>query len=139
MTSPTQRTLSYLRELGWPVVQVVERYIPQSKTHIDLFGFGDIAALHPEHGLLIVQVTSGSNVSARKKKMLETPEIAEAVKLAIGVPGVAVEIHGWRKIKVCTKCGLPKRARLEDRCTCGHDGARVMWRPQIIKITDNDF
>ena len=69
--SPTQRTLEHLRKEGWPLVQVVERWNQFAKRRIDLFGFVDVVAFHPERGWLLVQATSGSNSCARIKKIVE--------------------------------------------------------------------
>jgi hypothetical protein len=95
-TNPSQRTLNYLRRLGWPHVQVVEQWIPQARRRRDLFAFADILAMHPQWGHLYVQATSGSNANARLNKMREwSPRtIEDAVKC-----GAVVEIHGWRKLK----------------------------------------
>ena len=68
-SKPTQRSLQYLRDQGWPLVQVVEKWVAQARRHIDLYGFADILAMHPVWGHLYVQTTSYSNVSARLKKI----------------------------------------------------------------------
>jgi hypothetical protein len=135
--SPTQRTLKYLRDSGWPVVQVVEHHNPYSNKKVDLFGFGDVAALHPDMGMLIVQVTSGSNVSARMKKI--RTEALLAAQIAVNIPGVSVEIHGWRKVFVCTTCGKAKGTRDNDKCQCEKTGRRRKWMPRIIKLTSEDL
>lgn len=90
--SPTQRTLALLREEGWPLVQVVEHWVPRARRRRDLYGLLDVLAVHPERGLLGVQVTTATNVAHRAAKIAEaaaTPVLREA--------GVALEIHGWRK------------------------------------------
>jgi hypothetical protein len=40
--SPTQRTLEYLRLSGYPLVGVVERWIPRALVRQDLFGILDV-------------------------------------------------------------------------------------------------
>lgn len=93
--SPSQRTLEYLREQGWPNVQLVERWIPQARRRKDLFRFADILAMHPIRGHLYVQATTGSHVNARLEKMLVFAEDEIEDALACGA---RVEIHGWRKL-----------------------------------------
>ena len=127
--SPTARTLAYLRASSWPYVQVVEHYNPFSKKRNDLFGFADVLAVHPERGHLYIQVTSGTNMNARLYKMRdEAKEVIEAILET----GASVEIHGWRKIKVCTKCNEEKYSKL---CTCKGSKSVARWRPRIIQVT----
>lgn len=71
--SPTQRALAECRRRGWEA-QVVERWVPQARRRVDLFGAIDIVALTPE-GILGIQVTSGSNHSQRRTKALGLPAI----------------------------------------------------------------
>jgi hypothetical protein len=93
-TSPTQRSLRLIRERGW-LVQVVETFNLFSNTRRDLFGFGDLVAIGSER-IVIVQTTSGSNLSARRTKILtECRRAAEAWLRAGGL----IELHGWRKLK----------------------------------------
>ena len=88
--TPTQRSLKHLREDGW-LAEVVERWIPQARKRKDLFGFVDIVALRDDT-TLGVQVTSGSNVSARVHKIADS-DLVGAVRCA----GWAIHVHGWRK------------------------------------------
>lgn len=98
MRSPTQRSLALLREQGYTVC-VVEHFNAFAKIRKDLFGFIDIVALHPQkRGLLGIQTTTGSNLSARKKKAEAIP----AYKLWINA-GNAIQFHGWRKLKTGKK------------------------------------
>lgn len=91
-TSPTQRTLALLRSEGM-TAQVVEKFIVWTKQRVDLFGFADIVALDPKlYGVLAVQTTSGSNISARIKKILAN----DAAKLWV-MCGNRIEVHGWKK------------------------------------------
>jgi len=90
--SPTQRSLKYLRELGY-LVEVVERTIPKTFIKKDLFGFADLLAIR-ENEVMLVQVTSGTNVSARVKKIAESEHIDMVRK-----SGMSVFVHGWRKLK----------------------------------------
>ena len=90
--SPTQRSLAYLRKLGYTVA-IVEYYNFFTKRRHDLFQFADLLAIR-ENEVLLVQVTSGSNVSARIKKIADNEHIG-----AVRKAGMRVEIHGWRKLK----------------------------------------
>ena len=90
--SPTQRSLAYLRKLGYHV-SIVEHFNHWTKRRNDLWGFADLLAIRPGE-VLAVQVTSGSNVSARVKKIAEhenTPLVREA--------GIRIEVQGWTKKK----------------------------------------
>ncbi len=126
--SPTARTLAYLRASGWPYVQVVEHYNVFSKQRNDLFGFADVLAVHPERGHLYIQVTSGTNVNARLKKMRE--ERKDVIE-AILETGAKVEVHGWRKVKVCRVCHEEKYSKA---CTCKGSKSGPRWRPRIINV-----
>ena len=73
--SPTSRALGFCRSNGW-VAQVVERRIPFTHRLLDLFGCIDLVVLDGAGGgPLGVQVTSGSNVSARLTKSREEPRL----------------------------------------------------------------
>jgi len=88
--SPTQRSLAVLRE-RYPLVQVVERYIPQARKRIDLYGIADILCVS-ESEIVAVQTTSASNVAARVSKLTESPALPILRKA-----GVRILVHGWRK------------------------------------------
>ncbi len=92
MSSPTQRTLSHLRDAGYPLVQVVERWNPFAHRRVDLFGIIDVVAVGPD--IVGVQATSASNVSARVRKITES-EALPVLRRA----GVRVLVHGWAKRK----------------------------------------
>lgn len=93
MTSPTQRSLAYLRAAGW-TAEVVERWNPHARVRHDLFGFIDIMAVRGSE-TLAVQTTSGSGVSARLRKIAEQPRLAD-----VRAAGWLVHVHGWRKVKL---------------------------------------
>jgi hypothetical protein len=94
MATPTSRTLDLCKEWDWPA-EVVERWVPFSKVRKDLFGFIDIVAITPR-GIMGIQATSRSNVSARMKKITtQHADILEAWKKA----GACVEVWGWGKMK----------------------------------------
>lgn len=90
--SPTQRSLKYLRDLGYHV-EIVEHFNSFTKQRKDLFGFADLLAIR-ENEVLLVQVTSRGNVSARVNKITESPLLGIVRKAAI-----RIEVHGWGKLK----------------------------------------
>jgi hypothetical protein len=92
MSSPTQRTLKHLRDAGYPLVQVVERWNPYAGVRQDLFGVVDVLAVGAD--IVGVQATSASNVSKRVAKITESPALPILRKA-----GIRVLVHGWRKVK----------------------------------------
>lgn len=91
MPSPTQRTLKELRRLGY-IAQVVEHWNGWAKKRQDLFGCIDIVALD-EYKILGIQCTSGTNVSARIQKALDSHLVYAWLRA-----GGLFEVWGWRKI-----------------------------------------
>ncbi len=89
--TPTQLTLRHLRDEGWPLVDVVERWNPHARIRQDLWGFVDVLAVGPA-GVLAVQTTSAANVSARIRKIADSPNVG-----AVREAGIAIRVHGWRK------------------------------------------
>lgn len=92
MSSPTQRTLKHLRDAGYPLVQVVERWNPHARIRQDLFGIIDVVAVGED--IVGVQATSASNVSKRIAKITESAALPILRKA-----GIRVLVHGWRKVK----------------------------------------
>ena len=90
---PTQRTLALIRKQGF-VAQVVEHIVPRTFIRRDLFNIIDILAINTTYTIGI-QTTSGSNVSARIAKAIES----EQLRLWLSVPSRRFIIHGWRKLK----------------------------------------
>lgn len=88
--TPTQRTLAHLRREGY-LAAVVERWNPHARIRQDLFGVIDVLAIRAGE-TLAVQATSGSNVSARVRKIAEAEHLG-----AIREAGWRFEVHGWRK------------------------------------------
>jgi len=88
--TPTQRSLAHLRSAGWQVA-VVERWNPHARIRQDLFGVLDLLAVR-DGVTLGVQTTSGSNVSARVKKIAESETVP-----ALREAGWLLHVHGWRK------------------------------------------
>jgi len=73
---------------------VVERWNPYARVRHDLFGCIDIVVLDGgPGGPLGVQVTSGSNVSARVAKALAEPRIAAWI-----ASPARFEVWGYRKV-----------------------------------------
>jgi hypothetical protein len=92
MTSPTKRSLDYLRKLGY-TCQVVEKYNQFAHIRQDLFCFIDIVCLRGrEGGILGVQTTSRGNLSSRVKKILSLPDHKTWLE-----SGGHIEVHGWGK------------------------------------------
>lgn len=90
--SPTQRTLQHLREAGYPLVQVVERWNAYARVRQDLFGIIDVVAVGAD--IVGVQVTSASNVSKRIAKITESAALP-----ILRQAGMRVLVHGWAKRK----------------------------------------
>lgn len=87
--SPTQRSLEYLRELGYHC-EVVEKWNSFTKQRKDLWGWCDILAIRKDE-VLAVQVTA-SAVADRIKKIQESTTVA-----LVRDAGIRIEVHGWRK------------------------------------------
>lgn len=88
--SPTRRTLNTLANAGYRA-GVVERWIPNAKRRVDLFGAVDVLAIG--HGeTLAVQVTTGDHVADRVRKL----QACEALPDMQAV-GWRVVVQGWRK------------------------------------------
>ena len=90
MSSPTQRSLKYLRDAGWTAC-IVEKFNSFCKIRFDAFGFGDVLAMRTEE-IALVQTTTSDNMAARRTKILSLTEAAEW-KAAGGI----ILLHGWSK------------------------------------------
>jgi hypothetical protein len=92
VTSPTARTISLLRRRGYQA-DVVERWLPRVDRRRDLFGFGDVLAVHPrERTFLIVQATTVGHVRHRLDKARALPELAGWLRA-----GGQFQVWGWAK------------------------------------------
>ena len=90
MSSPTSRSLTFLRREGFQV-DIVERWIIGANIRKDLFGFGDMLAVHRlDRTITIVQTTTLSNLSARIKKAKGLLSLKTWLE-----SGGKVEFHGW--------------------------------------------
>ena len=90
--SPTQLTLRHLRDEGWPLVEVTEKWNPHAGIRQDLFGFIDVLAVGPQ-GVLAVQATSADNVASRIRKITDHPNLG-----AVREAGIAIHVYGWKKV-----------------------------------------
>jgi hypothetical protein len=93
--TPSQRSKRLLEKEGW-VVGNVEKFIYQTKQRQDLWGFVDLIAMKPGCKPLLIQTTSGSNTSARIKKIMT--ERRDNALIALD-SGFDIVVHGWRKLK----------------------------------------
>ncbi len=90
MTSPTARSLKYLRDLGY-TCQVVEKFNMFSKKSVDLFNVIDLVAIHSDYvGVLGVQVTTRGHLQERANKCIAEPKM----KIWLSAKN-RLEVHGW--------------------------------------------
>ena len=90
--SPTARTLDLLRREGY-LPAVVERWLPGVNVRKDLWGFGDVLAVHPgARAFLIVQATTLPNIGSRLNRARALPGLAVWLNA-----GGLFECHGWTK------------------------------------------
>jgi len=98
MSTPTQRSLDYLRKQGF-IANVVEQTIHfPDREHPgkmkmfkrDLFNLFDILAAAPGKGIIGVQTTSRSNQQARIQKIMGTREADIWLEA-----GGQIHVHGW--------------------------------------------
>jgi hypothetical protein len=92
VSSPTQRSLKHLREQGY-FVTTVEYWDHFARKRRDLYGIWDLLAIKTGE-TLAVQTTSGSNVSARVKKIGDSEAIGRCREA-----GWSCHVHGWTKGK----------------------------------------
>jgi len=114
--SPTQRTLRALRDQGL-VCAIVEKFNPYAGPHglrQDLFGCIDVLALDPHRGVIGVQ-SCGQDFSGHKQKLVE--ERAQEVTDWLATPGTALELWGWRKVKL------------------QRGGKAMRWKPRLARLT----
>lgn len=88
--SPLQRSLKIMRARGY-LAEPVERFISGANVYRDLFGFADILAIRDDE-VTTVQSTSGSNVSARVRKIATHENFPRVCRARI-----RVLVHGWRR------------------------------------------
>lgn len=90
-TSHIPRTLALLARRGW-TAQVVERRIPFNHVTVDLWGCIDLLAMHPERGIMGVQVCAAASHATRRTKALAEPRLATWL-----ASGGAMAIWSWAK------------------------------------------
>ncbi len=86
-------SINLLEAAGWTCF-TVEQTIPHTFIKRDCFGFGDILAISPSRGIMLVQATGGGNGSARAIKIRQEPRAA--IWLACGG---RIQVQDWVKIK----------------------------------------
>lgn len=92
--SANNASMKKLEAEGWTCF-VVEQRIPHTFITRDVFGFGDILAMSPARGIMLVQVTGstgGGNMAARITKTKAEPR--HAIWLA---SGGRIQVHCWTK------------------------------------------
>lgn len=110
-TSPTQRSLKYLRAKGY-VVDICEKWNAYTRTRKDLFGVLDLVCLG--HGTILgVQTTSGPG-SSRITKILAEPRAKVWLE-----NGGKITVHGWS--------------------LRGARGCRKRWTVREVEITLADY
>lgn len=108
MKTPTQLSLDYLRKQGYTVA-IVEHWNAFAKIRQDLFGIIDLVAIKTGvPGVLGIQTTSKSNISARVNKSKKNKDLLTWYK-----SGNRFIIHGWGKINGCWK--LEEREVVEQK------------------------
>jgi hypothetical protein len=113
-TSPTQRSLKLLRDAGY-FAGITEKWNQFAHIRQDLFGFCDIVAFKASGPVLLVQTTSGTNVSARVAKIVSN-DIARAW---LQSENRVIVVHGWAKR--------------------GDRGKRKLWDCRVVEVTTADF
>jgi len=88
--SSTQRSKAHMEAQGYTVA-IVERWNPYARIRQDLFGFIDLLCVGNGE-TVAVQTTSGSNVSARVKKIADHENVG-----AVRNAGWRIIVQGWRK------------------------------------------
>ena len=109
-TSPTQRSLAFLRKSGFTAC-IVEKFLParggmKFPRRIDAFGFGDLLACRGNTGhvsfrdgpnslpsqIVLVQTTTAVHMADHRAKILAIPEFYKWKEA-----GGLVLLHGWSK------------------------------------------
>ena len=117
VNSATQRTLKYLRGANLLVGKVGDFWNQYARVRQDLWGFGDFLCARKEAGdpmIFIVQSTSGTGHSARRKKILSIPAAKHWIQA-----GGGIVVISWSKK--------------------GERGKRKLWDHRAEWITVDDF
>ena len=110
-SKPTQRSLKYCRDMGWPV-QVVEYWLAPARKRRDLFCCIDIVALDGQPGVIGIQACTGGDLTKRLKKALEQHHLRDWLQA-----GNRFEVWGWRPVAAYRKDGV-RKVHDEWRCRC---------------------
>lgn len=101
MTSPSERSLHYLKDNGY-MVQRVEHWNAFAHKRLDLYNCIDIVAVKiGENGVLGIQTTTAGNESAHADKIMQ--ECRAKMLIWLGA-GNRLVVHGWGE-----RCGEGKR------------------------------
>ena len=107
------RSVLLLRKRGY-LAENTEHWNAHAKVSQDLMGFVDVIAVRKEE-LVLCQTTSWTAMSSRLKKIRQN----EYAKWLIGVPGIRIVIHGWKKTRT--------------------EGGAVRWKVKEQEVTTTDF
>jgi len=108
----TELTVQLYRERGY-MTAVVEKWVPHRSIRQDLFGIGDVIAVHPNRtGCTLIQCTTVDHVNDRWQKCITSPSLSTWL-----AAGNAFTIIGW-----------------EQRRSEG--GQRLLWRHIEKPVTD---
>lgn len=89
----TQLTLAEMRRRGYELVDVVEKRLPKCFITKDLWGIADIVCVGgPADEIVAVQVTSDSNLSSRRNKIVDSDAI-----LVLRRVRIRFLLHGWKR------------------------------------------
>ncbi|MBW1953231.1 MAG: hypothetical protein JRI66_09140 [Deltaproteobacteria bacterium] len=73
----------------------MERWIPQARRRLDLFGFADVVALVPgRQGTTYLQLTTAPHGRERLRKVLDCSNVKQVL-----LAGNHVEVWEWRKVR----------------------------------------
>ncbi|MEN8764133.1 MAG: hypothetical protein ABF290_17110 [Thiogranum sp.] len=119
-TSPTQRTIRELRNLGrkCAIVEKFNAHVGPHGIRQDMFGIIDVIALDPERGVVGIQ-SCGQNFAAHARKFFD--ERAQECIDWLSTPGTRLELWGWRKVKA-------KRG-----------GIAMRWQPRVREFRLAEF
>ena len=96
--SPTQLSLNKLKKDGFETIQVVEVWIPFSRTRRDLFHAWDILGVK-DGETYAIQTTTKANINARIKKIENNEHLANLRKANWNLL-----VHGWHKVGRFWEC-----------------------------------
>lgn len=119
--SPTARALRECKRREWPAY-VTEKHNAFSGKKSDAFGFGDLLAIDGEPGSLLIQVTSTSNMSARRTKILTECNVLSRAWLEAGN---RISVWGYSRRVHRNKDGSKSKVK--------------RWALRVVPVTLVDF